>query len=118
MRVQTALELPFPCQLVGALQNGAAVLSAALTMFSSREEPGLSSGTAENSSSQTVSTDWITLNVSGKLVSTTLSTLRKVPTSRLARWFGVSQDGTISSDWKDKLSQDDSGAFLIDADPK
>jgi uncharacterized protein YjbI with pentapeptide repeats len=48
--------------------------------------------------------DWVTLNIGGKIFSTTKSTLTRDPNSMLARMF--------SNDWTSK--RDQSGAYLID----
>ncbi|XP_043267878.1 BTB/POZ domain-containing protein KCTD9 isoform X2 [Venturia canescens] len=60
--------------------------------------------------------EWLTLNVGGKLFTTTRSTLiQKEPMSMLARMFTEGEDSTA---WRIQPSKrDDNGAFLIDRSP-
>ncbi len=51
---------------------------------------------------------WVTLNVGGKLFSTTRNTLTRDPASMLAKMFG--------SDWESQ--RDETGAYLIDRSPE
>ena len=51
---------------------------------------------------------WVTINVGGKLFSTTRSTLTRDPTSMLAKMFG--------NDWESQ--RDETGAYLIDRSPE
>jgi len=56
------------------------------------------------------SSDWITLNVGGKLFTTTRNTLTRYPDTMLARMFSISET------WKSAV--DANGAYLIDRSPE
>jgi len=63
---------------------------------------------------ETLPGDWITINVGGKLFTTTRSTLtNKEPNSMLARMFAAENNEDIP--WRS--SRDGTGAFLIDRSP-
>ncbi|KAK3095635.1 hypothetical protein FSP39_016987, partial [Pinctada imbricata] len=60
-----------------------------------------------------ISSEWVTLNVGGKIFTTTRSTLtQQEPNSMLARMFG--EEATVS--WQSSV--DSTGAYLIDRSPR
>ncbi|XP_037092012.1 BTB/POZ domain-containing protein KCTD9-like isoform X2 [Pollicipes pollicipes] len=97
------------------IRDGDILLAAAEGEPFSRAAPSLAAGGAagvRSGCSDSGTTEWVTLNVGGRLFTTSVTTLTGVePNSMLARMFGGDPEGLRPGD------RDSSGAYLIDRSP-